>query len=199
MAETNSEDSYSESHSDEYSEGEVLSRSSSDDSSGHRARVKARRRRHRRSRKSPSPPLSHADIPALPLPAVPAQQPPAQGAKVVLCSQHGNDLVPSVCQICKHCTHMLKKKMVSQLVVDEGAPSSIPLAKERLLRQRSDRVEPTLTFSGEEMEVAQTLYSQGFFRKGHFDDLTKKHLCLLPEENKALMVNIETENLFKQF
>lgn len=65
-----------------------------------------------------------------------------------------------------------------QLVVEDQKSATVPTAKERLFRRRSDAVDPTLTFTGEEKSVAQTLYSQGVYKRGHFDEITKKYLFL---------------------
>ena len=58
--------------------------------------------------------------------------------------------------------------MADQLVVDNKT-SVIPSGKDRLLSHHSDVMEPTLTFSAEEMSVAQAIHSQGVFRRGHFN------------------------------
>ena len=72
-------------------------------------------------------------------------------AKVQLCSKHGNDLAPSSYMGCsyKACAHMVRPNVAEQLVVDKGKPETVPTASERLLRKRSDKVDPTLTFTQE--------------------------------------------------
>ena len=93
---------------------------------------------------------------------------------------------------------MIRKEIADQLVVDNKT-SVIPTGKDRLLGRRSDAVDPTLTFSAEEMSVAQASHSQGVFRRGHFDSVTKKYLLLPPDRDKVLTGNIETDDLFKRF
>ena len=115
---------------------------------------------------------------------------------MLLCSVHQNDLVPATCSVCKHMTHIIKGDMAKQLVVDGTV---IPTASERLLRKRSDQTEVTLTFTEEELALADKIYSQGMFKRGHFDELAKKFLFLPPEQNRLLGQNIETEDLFKPY
>ena len=115
---------------------------------------------------------------------------------MLLCSVHQNDLVPATCSICKHMTHIIKGDMAKQLVVDGTV---IPTASERLLRKRSDQTEVTLTFTEEELALADKIYSQGMFKQGHFDEQAKKFLFLLPELNHLMGLNIETEDLFKPY
>ena len=93
-------------------------------------------------------------------------------------------------------THIIKGDMAKQLVVDGTV---IPTASERLLRKRSDQTEVTLTFTEEELALADKIYSQGMFKRGHFDELTEKFLFLPPEQNRLLGQNIETEDLFKPY
>ena len=94
---------------------------------------------------------------------------------------------------------MMRDNVAAQLVVDNSRNATIPGAKERLLRKHSDVMDPTLRFSDEELVVAQTLYYQEGFRRGNFDEITKKYLFLPQEQNKSLTGNIETEDLFKRF
>ena len=115
---------------------------------------------------------------------------------MLLCSVHENDLVPATCSICKHMTHIIKGNMAKQLVVDGTV---IPTASERLLRKRSDQTEVTLTFTEEELALADKIYSQGMFKRGNFDELAEKFLYLPPEQNCLLGQNIETEDLFKPY
>ena len=77
----------------------------------------------------------------------------AQKARVVLCSENGNDLAPLTCSVCKHCVNMIRKEMADQLVMDNKT-SVISMGKDRLLSRHSDAVEPTLAFYAEEMSVA---------------------------------------------
>ena len=79
---------------------------------------------------------------------------------------------------------MIRKEMADQVVVDNKA-SVIPTGKDKLLSRRNDALEPTLTLSAEEMSVAQAIHSQGVFRRGHFDSLTRKYLFLPPDQNKV--------------
>ena len=119
--------------------------------------------------------------------------------KVLLCSKHGNNLVPTTCKACKACTRMVRTDMVKQLVVDHELELAVPTATQRLLRRRSDREEPTLTFTEEEMNVARMLHTQGVFKRGHFNDITRKYLYLSPEQNKLLCRDLETEQLFRPY
>ena len=68
-------------------------------------------------------------------------------AKVQLCTVHGNNLVPKSCRAYKACSHMVRQNMVDQLVVDAAPPTTVPTAAVWLMRSRSDKVEPTLTFT----------------------------------------------------
>lgn len=82
-------------------------------------------------------------------------------------------------------------------MVDNSRSTIIPTAIERMLRQCSNSIEPTLTFSAEEMAVDQAIYCQGVFRRGYFDDLTKKCIFLPAEQNKTLTGNIAIEDSFE--
>ena len=65
---------------------------------------------------------------------------------------------------------MMRENVADQLVVDQDRVSAIPTGAERLLRKRSDKMEPTLIFTEEEMTLAQLLATQGLFKRGHFDE-----------------------------
>ena len=132
-------------------------------------------------------------------PSKPAAAAAVVDAKVQLCSVHGNDLVPLTCPACKACRHMMRENMSEQLVVDHETLSVVPTATGHLLRKRSDKVEPTLVFTEEEMNFAELLATQGLFRRGHFDEITKKHLFFPPIQNKRLCGNMETEALFRPY
>lgn len=186
----------------EYSDGEATESSETDDS-----RYRGRRRRHRdrprshserrsrsrsrhsHSRRGPSPATQPAHKSSEPGDCV-------DGARMTLCSVHKNNLVPATCKVCKHMTHIIKGDMAKQLVVDGTV---IPTASERLLRKRSDQAEATLTFTDEELALAEKIYSQGMFKRGHFDELSKKFLFLPAEQNQLLSQNIETEDLFRPY
>ena len=77
-------------------------------------------------------------------------------AKIQLCSEHGNNIVPDMCNACQGVTRMVKQDMTRQLMGHGGLPntSSIPSPADRLLGKRIDEVEPTLVFSLEELETA---------------------------------------------
>ena len=150
----------SSSSSSSYSDS---SDSSSEERSRRRRRHKKKGRKHRRrkrgrrSHRSQSP----GDTPQGPPNSAPgtasqeADTRYAGEAKVVMCSEHKNDLVPLSCRACKAMTHMLRFNVRPDLVVDGSIPSTsaIPHGKERLARKRSDATEPTLMFSPEEMEL----------------------------------------------
>ena len=120
--------------------------------------------------------------------------------KVKLCDIHGNDLQPLTCSSCKAVFHMLRKAVRQQLVVDgAGAPSAVPDTRERLVRGRSDSLPATLVFTDQEVDLHQTIHGQGKFRRGHFDDITKKFYRLTPAHHKLLVKNIESEDLFTAY
>ena len=50
---------------------------------------------------------------------------------------------------CKACAHMVGHSMAEKLLVDSGRLEAVPTACERLLRKRSDEVDPILTFRTE--------------------------------------------------
>ena len=52
----------------------------------------------------------------------PFHPPSPQKARVILGSEHGNDLAPLTYSVCKHCVHMIRKEMADQLVVDNKTP-----------------------------------------------------------------------------
>ena len=92
-----------------------------------------------------------------------------------LCTVHGNNLVPEVCNACRACSHFVKSSVVKQLAVSHSdtAASGIPGPAERLLGRCSDERDPTLNFSSEKMAIASSMFTMGTFKKGHFEELTK--------------------------
>ena len=55
------------------------------------------------------------------LPAKPDLQPGAQKlAKILLCSEHGNNLSPDICNACRGVSRMVRQDMVHQLVGHRG-------------------------------------------------------------------------------
>ena len=97
------------------SRSESRSRVSSPDSRPGRSRSRSdSRRHHRRSRRSRvrrSSTLDSGSGGRLP------EGESGPKAKVQLCTIHGNNLVPDVCNVCRHCTHFIKAPVVKQLVV----------------------------------------------------------------------------------
>ena len=188
------------------------SRSRSQDRKSQDRRSQDRRHRWHRSRerRSRSPLLGSNERKRSPTPGI------NKDPEVTLCSIHKNDLRVDSCKACKTCSHLLRKEVADDLVkkAPEPQPPSIPNAKERLLNKRSDEPDPTLTFSEEELSLAEMLYSQvhfqidlyslfylskGHFKRAHFEDLVRKFLYLPKEQNALLGKNLETEDLFRQY
>ena len=160
---------------------------SSSQSSGHASRDRSRR--HRSPSQDSSPPVATAD-----------NDDAGNKAKIQLCTVHGNDIMPETCNACLHCSHFIKPDMLQQLVVtNKAGPSKIPGPAERLLSRRSDEQDPTLTFSPEDMEIADKMFNMGTFKKGHFEELVKEFLFLPLGQNNILSENIKMENLFKKY
>ena len=184
MGDDESEYDYEYEDIDDYDSDE--STSSDDKTPPRRKKRRSRRQRKtpRRSR-SPSPDAKEAGVEGDP-------------TKMQLCSEHGNTLTPTSCNICKHLFHILRKDVRQTLVVDEPQ-SSVPTAKERLMSKRSDELIPSLIFSPEEMAIAEVLTSQGRFKQGHYEDIVHKHLFLPKDQNEALGKSLVTEDLFRPY
>ena len=118
-----------------------------------------------------------------------------------MCTIHGNNLVPDVCNVCRHCTHFIKAPVVKQLVVASAPTVSavIPGPADRLLVRRSDERDPTLVFTQEEMAIASKLFTMGTLKKGHFEELTRDHLFLPAGQNETLFENMMLEGFFKKY
>ena len=134
------------------SRSESRSRVSSPDSRPGLSRSRSDSRRHhrrsRRSRARRSPTVDSGSGGRHP-----EAEPGPVSAKVQLCTIHGNNLVPDICNVCRHCTHFIKAPVVKQLVVASAptVPGVIPGPADRLLVRRSDERDPTLVFTQEEM------------------------------------------------
>ena len=123
----------------------------------------------------------------------------SKSAKVLLCSDHGNNLLPDTCNACRCVSRLVGPDMARQLVVHGGLPStsSIPSPAKRLLGKRSDEVEPTLVFCEEELEVADKMFSMGRFRKGHFEEVVKDHLMCPKPQHQRLTQNLVLEKALR--
>ena len=141
--------------------------SSSSDEERRRRRRRKRRRRSRRSRRRERSRSHAAEDPGPQAVPDAAAAPPSEGAdgryaekaRVVMCSEHDNDLRPLACRACKAMNYMIRKNLRQHLVVDVSeAPSAVPKAKDRLLGKRSDQEEPTLVFSEDEVAVLEAIF-----------------------------------------
>ena len=106
-----SSETYSDTE-DSLSEGEIYS--SEEDYPRRRRRRRRRGKRSRRDRRSES---EEEEVPDQTSPSTSDPSPP-EPPKVQLCTVHGNDLHPSSCSACKHCSHMLRKNVVGELVME---------------------------------------------------------------------------------
>ena len=207
-----SEEELSYSEDTEHEDGPRRHRSRSRSRS--RRRSHSPRRRRRSHRRSPRSSRSGSDRPEdaragqdAPAPAADTATATAAAAaagsdapKMMMCSEHSNNLVPLTCSTCKHIAHMLRKDVRDQLVVDDSVgPSAVPSTKERLRRQRSDSLPATLIFTEEELQLHKEIHGQGTFRRGHFDEVTKKYLRLSKTQHQEVHQYIETERLFARY
>ena len=119
--------------------------------------------------------------------------------EIRLCDEHKNALVPMTCSTCRNVASRLREGLQPGLVDEvKEDPSAVPGTRARLRWRRSDSLLATLGFTEDKVVLHQEIHRPGSFRKGYFDEVTKKWFRLSRPQHKACTQNLETEELFKR-
>ena len=117
-------------------------------------------------------------------------------AKIVLCSEHDEDIQPTTCNVCHHVFKMLKPAHAQALLAKTKAvkQGDIPAKSQRL--KRTDQVNPTLTLSDNAMDLSEKVFTMGRFKiPRHFEELTKDYLCTPKGQHELQMANLTQEQV----
>ena len=112
-------------------------------------------------------------------------------------------MAPSTCVTCRLVSRTVRGPVLPELIkllkAKAAAATEIPAAAQRFAT-RIDEKPPTLTFSGSDMSLAESLFGRGKMAPPTlFDELTREYLFLPQGQNEALTKSVQLEKMFLKF
>ena len=122
---------------------------------------------------------------------------------IKFCDDHKVNIAPSTCVTCRLVARTVRGPVLPELIKLIKAKAvdatEIPAAAQRFATRINEKP-PTLTLSGSDMSLAESIFGRGkMVPPTLFDELTREYLFLPQGQNEALTKFVQLEKMFLKF